>query len=60
MVIRTKREKLARKGINRKTSTPIYSDGVLVFLFMRRKENPPYCYRRVIVLHTFEEGEYFQ
>lgn len=58
MVIRTRRENLAGKGINRKTSTLIYSDRVLVFLFMRRKENPFYCYRRAIVLHTFEEGEF--
>ncbi len=49
---------LVRKGINRKTSTPIYSDRVLIFLFMRIKENPFYCYRRAIVLHTFEEGEF--
>ncbi|GAB6722097.1 hypothetical protein bcgnr5411_42090 [Bacillus cereus] len=59
MVIRTKRENLARKVINRKTSTPIYSDRVLVFLFMRRKESPPYCYCWAIFLHTFEE-EFFQ
>lgn len=58
MVIRSKRENLARKGINRKTSNPIYSDRVLIFLFMRIKENPFYCYRRAIVLHTFEEGEF--